>query len=66
MDDTIAKALLTALQGVFRKHASAGWFGTDETFNPFNFPPEWEAARIAIYNVVAVDPAVDIPVDRVE
>ncbi len=43
MNDTIAKALLTALQGVFRKHAKPVFYR-----EPFNFPPEWEAARVAI------------------
>ncbi len=39
------QALLEALQGVFRKHAKPGYEG-----NPYLFPPEWEEARIAIYN----------------
>ncbi len=57
MDDVLAKALLEALQGVFRKHAHAHWNG-----DPYLFPPEWEQARIAIK--AAVD-AVE-PVERVD
>ena len=48
------KALLEALQRVFRKHARTNWFDTDD---PFSLPPEWEAARVAIYDAIAADAA---------
>ncbi len=42
------KALLEALQGVFRKHARCGYDN-----KVFSFPPEWEVARIAIRDALA-------------
>ena len=50
MTASTEKALLTALQEVFRKHARCCFQG-----DPFTFEPEWEKARVAIYDALAAD-----------